>query len=401
MTTALGDDRIAPAASDGPDPATGQPRWRRAARVLRLWYGWLLIGVAALWLAYNVVRRAATGHWHWSILLDATPPIFLVAIPLLLLAASLAACGPRRRWAAVVALVGILPGIDQTGVNLNALRWSARHVPPGAIHVVSWNTNYWGMGNADPQAQLRFLKRKQADVYLLQEHVIWEPGSGEEGYYLLQDDAELRAEFPGYYIARRSELLTISRFPIVAQPLFGPAAQLPPGTRFSQVFARDKVLRTDLRIGDRVVSFYNVHVTVQTAIDLDLLSDTIDADAYYERKFNWREAEIQGLVDDLRTNPNPSVVSGDLNCTSAMGSLDPLRAVATDATHANRQLLPLTWRFDAPMTFRWDNPLAGLPLPFWRIDWTFTRGPVTVHRYDLVSAEALSDHRPQDIWLSF
>ncbi|MFV2084569.1 endonuclease/exonuclease/phosphatase family protein [Micromonospora sp. LOL_021] len=393
------------AASPAPSPTPPMtdrsgPRWRRAARALRRWYGWLLIVVAALWLGYNVVRRVTTGRWHWSILLDAVPPVFLVAVPLLLLGLSAAACGPRRRWAAALALAGLLPGIDQTGVNLHALRPGDRPVPASAVHVVSWNTNYWGMSNDDPQAQLRFLKRLDADVYLLQEHVIWVPGTGEVGYHPIRDDARLQAEFPGYHIVRRSELVTISRFPVVATPLFGPAAQLPPDAPFNQVFSRDKVLRTDLLVGDSTVSVYNVHVTVPTAIDLSILRPQVDPDAYFRRKFDWRQAEVQGLVDDLQANPNPSIISGDFNATSSMGTLDPLRAVAEDATTASRHLLPMSWRFNAPMTFQWDNPLAGLPLPFWRIDWTFTAGPVTVHRYELASAEYLSDHRPQHLWFS-
>jgi len=388
-------DDVAPPASP-PAP----PRWRRIARAVRRWYGRALIGAATLWLTYNVVRRIATGRWHWSILLDSAPPMFLVAIPLLLLAASTAACGRRRRWAAAIALVGILPGIDQVGVNFAALHPGSRPIPPGAVHVFTWNTNYWGMSNVDPEAQFRFLRKQNADVYLLQEHVIWVPGTAEVGYYPVQDDAKLSAEFPGYYIARRSELVTISRFPIVAQPVFGPAARLPADAPFNEVFARDKTLRTDLRIGSRVVSVYNVHVTVPTAIDLNFLNPQVDIDTYYRRKFDWRQDEVRGIVDDLKRNPNPSVISGDFNATSSMGTLDPLRAVATDATDANRQLLPLSWRFNAPMNFQWDSPLAGLPLPFWRIDWTFTRGPVQVHRYDLTSAERLSDHRPQDLWFS-
>ncbi len=394
-------DDIAPPVAPAQAPGIrDDPRWRRVARALRRWYGWLLVAGAALWLCYNVVRRATTGRWHWSILLDSLPPLFLVAIPLLLLGLSAAACGPRRRWAAALALAGVLPGIDQTGVNLHALRPDDRPVPAGAVHVVSWNTNYWGMSNEDPEAQYRFLKQQNADVYLLQEHVIWVPGTGEVGYYPIQDDAKLRAEFPGYHIVRRSELVTISRFPIVSTPVFGPAAQLPRDAPFNQVFSRDKVLRTDLRVGERTVSVYNVHVTVPTAIDLSIIRPQVDLDSYYRRKFEWRQTEVQGLVDDLRTNPNPSIISGDFNATSSMGGLDPLRAVAEDATTASRHLLPMSWRFNAPMNFQWDNPLVGLPLPFWRIDWTFTKGPVTVHRYDLKSAEYLSDHRPQDFWFS-
>jgi endonuclease/exonuclease/phosphatase (EEP) superfamily protein YafD len=392
--TAMIDEVVPPVEPPAPT------RWRRAARLLRRWYGWALIGLATLWLIYNVVRRAATGRWHWSILLDSAPPVLLVAVPLLLLAASAAACGPRRRSAAVIALLGLLPGIDQTGVNVAALRPGDRPVPPGAIHLFTWNTNYWGMSNKDPEAQFRFLRQQDADVYLLQEHVIWVPGTAEIGYFPVRDDAKLRAEFPGYHIARRSELVTVSRFPIVAQPVFGPAAQLPADAPFHEVFARDKTLRTDLRIGSRVLSVYNVHVTVPTAIDLNFLNPQVDMDSYYRRKFDWRQAEVQAVADDVRTNPNPSVISGDFNATSSMGTLAPLRELTTDATGAGRQFLPLSWRFNAPMNFSWDSPLAGLPLPFWRIDWTFTRGPVRVHRYELTSAERLSDHRPQDLWFS-
>ena len=393
MTTAI-EDVESPAVPPAP------PRWRRIARAVRRGYGWTLIVVAALWLIYNVVRRLATGHWHWSILLDSAPPVFLLAVPLLLLAAGVAACGPRRRWVVIIALLGILPGVGQFGFNGSALLPDARTVPPGAIHLFTWNTNYWGMSNTDPDAQIRFLKKQNADVYLLQEHVIWVPGTAEVGYFPVQDDARLRAEFPGYHIARRSELVTMSRFPIVAQPLFGPAAALPADAPFNEVFARDKTLRTDLMVGSRVVSVYNVHVTVPTAIDLNFLNPQLDIDEYYRRKFDWRQAEVRGVVDDLVSNPNPSVIAGDFNGTSSMGTLDPLRAVTDDATRHSRQFLPLSWRFNAPMNFDWDSPLAGLPLPFWRIDWTFTRGPVQVHRYDLESAEWLSDHRPQDLWFS-
>jgi endonuclease/exonuclease/phosphatase (EEP) superfamily protein YafD len=52
------------------------------------------------------------------------------------------------------------------------------------------------------------------------------------------------------------------------------------------------------------------------------------------------------------------------------------------------------------MNFRRDNPMAGPPLPFWRIDWMFRGGPVNVHRYQLRSTESLSDHRPPDFWFS-
>jgi len=375
------------------------PRWRRVAQMLRRVYGRAIIVLATLWLCYNLVRRIVDGRWAWSILLNSVPPLLLVLIPLLLLTLSALACGRRRQIAAVIAFAGLLPGIDQTGINWHALS-ASQTVPGGAIHIFTWNTNYWGMSNSDAEAQYRFMRSHNADVYLLQEHVIWIPGTGEVGYYRLDDDAKLAHEFPGYHIARRSELVTISRFPIVHTPRFGPAARLPAGAPFNQVFSRDKVLRTDMDVNGRTLSVYNVHVTVQTAIDLDLLAGGMDFDTYYRRKFEWRREEVQGLVEDIKTNPNPQFVSGDFNSTTAIADLDELRSIASDATAHSRQILPLSWRFDAPMNFQWNSPLAGLPLPFWRIDWTFTRGAVKVHKYELISSQALSDHRPQQTWIS-
>ena len=114
----------------------------------------------------------ATGRWHWSILLDSAPPVLLVLAPLVLAAAAAAACGRRRHWAVALAVAGLLPGVDQLGVYPAALLRDARPVPVGAVHLFTWNTNYWGMSNRGPEAQFAFLRRQNADVYLLQEHVV-------------------------------------------------------------------------------------------------------------------------------------------------------------------------------------------------------------------------------------
>src|SRR6266568_1488788 len=159
-------------------------RWRNAvmrttaAGRIRAGYGWFVLGAAALWLVYDLARRLSAGRWHWSILLDASPPLFLVGIPLVLLASSALARGRQRTLAAVIAVLGVLPGITQTGVNLDALSGARPTVPAGAIHVVSWNTDQFGMGNQDPEAKFTFLKQQNADLYLIQEHSKWTPGLG-------------------------------------------------------------------------------------------------------------------------------------------------------------------------------------------------------------------------------
>ncbi|MFJ4013808.1 endonuclease/exonuclease/phosphatase family protein [Streptomyces sp. NPDC090026] len=393
----------------GPGAGTAAPvpavrdegRARRTTRALRLWYGRLLLAAAVLWLVYAVVRWQVSGRWHWAILLDAAPPLALMAVPAMLLLASAAACGRRRPAAAGTAAAAlVLALLTGSGLNWPALFRTEAPVPPDALRVVSLNTQYWAVDSGEDRLYA-LLHRQDADVYLLQEHVRWQPGLGEDGYRRLDDDDRLREEFPGYHIARRGELLTVSRFPILATPPVGPGVELdraeaPP---FGTVFARDKVMRTDLRVADRVLSVYNVHITVQLAPDNLALFSGFDYDAYFRRKFAWRQEEIRGLEEDLRRNRNPVVIAGDFNTTAAMRDLDGVRSLARDALEANTDFLPLSWKFRAPAGFDWDSVL-NRPLPFWRVDWAFTAGDATAHRYSLRPTDGISEHRMQDLWIT-
>lgn len=387
---------------DHPDhPDRPESRARRTARFLRLWYGRVLVALAGIWLVYAVIRWLVSGRWHWSMLLDAAPPLFLVSVPALLLLAAAAACGRRRPWAAGLALPALLLGLTTgSGINWPALWRDQQPVPPGALHVVSLNTQYWAQATSVDRLY-DVLHRRQADVYLLQEHVVWDPDLGEEGYSRLDDDARLRAEFPDYHMARQGELLTLSRYPIVAQPPVGPGIALDadPSTTFEQTFDRDKVLRTDLRVGEEILSVYNVHVTVQIAPDLSPFSDEVDYDAYLQRKFRWRQEEIRGLEEDITRNDHPMVIGGDFNCTAAMRDLNGVRDLAGDAVRASTDFVPLSWKFPAPAGFEWDS-VFNRPLPFWRVDWAFTAGGVDVHRYEFLPTDGVSEHRLQDLWVS-
>ncbi|MFF3645461.1 endonuclease/exonuclease/phosphatase family protein [Streptomyces sp. NPDC002564] len=397
-------EQPAPAAPAAPadGPGVDEPgRGRRIGRLLRLWYGRVLLVAAGLWLVYAVVRWLVSGRWHWAILLDATPPVLLVAVPVLLLTASALACGRRRPWAAAASSAGLLLALTTgSGLNWPALWRDPGPVPPGALHVVSLNTQYWGKA-AGVDRLYALLHRQKADVYLLQEHVAWTPGRGEDGYIRLDDDARLRAEFPGYFIARRGELLTLSRFPIAAEPPVGPGAELDaaPGTPFNRVFLRDKVLRTDLRLGKKTLSVYNTHITVPLALDNLNPFSGFDFDAYFRRKAAWRKEELRGLERDVAGNGNPAVIAGDFNSTASMRDLDGLRATADDALRANTDFVPLSWKFNAPAEFEMSG-LFNRSLPFWRLDWAFTAGPVDLHRYDFRPTDGISEHRMQDLWLS-
>lgn len=387
----------APAPPGAPAPG----RARRIARGLRLQYGRALVAAAALWLVYAVVRWLVSGRWHWSLVLDVVPPLFLLGAPLLLLVASAAACGRRRPAAAALAGAALALALATgSGLNWPALWREPGPVPAGALRVVSLNTQYWAMAT-DSDRLLALLQARDADVYLLQEHVGWTPGLGEDGYWRLDDDAALRRAFPGYHLARRGELLTVSRFPIVAQYPVGPGPALTFGEKpdFGQEFAREKVLRTDLEVGGRVLSTYNVHITVPLALDnLNLLSD-FDHDRYLRRKHAWRQAEFAGLEKDVAANDHPVLIAGDFNATASMRSLDGLRDVAEDATPANPAFLPLSWKFASLGEFG-EDALFNRDLPFFRMDWAFTKGDATVHRYDFLPTDGISEHRMQELRLT-
>ncbi|WP_282694262.1 endonuclease/exonuclease/phosphatase family protein [Streptomyces sp. CC208A] len=407
MTTTLPPAGTDVPAGTGDPTGTGAPaavpervsgRARRTVRVLRLWYGRAVLGAAVVWLAYAVLRWLVSGRWHWSIVLDVVPPLFLLGAPLLLLVAAAAACGRRRPLAAVASGLALALALTTgSGLNWPALWREPGPAPAGALRVVSLNTQYWAMATGSDRL-IALLRSRDADVYLLQEHVGWTPGLGEDGYWRIDDDAALRRAFPGYHVARRGELLTLSRFPIVAQRLVGPGPRLTFGRKpdFGQEFAREKVLRTDIAVGGRVLSTYNVHITVPLALDNLNPFSGFDHDGYLRRKHAWRQEEFEGLERDVRANDRPLLIAGDFNATASMRPLRRLAEVAEDATPANPSFLPLSWKFASLGEFG-EDVLFNRDLPFFRVDWAFTKGGTTVHRYDLLPTDGISEHRMQEL----
>ena len=121
--------------------------------------------------------------------------------------------------------------------------------------MVSWNTEYWHAAGRTPTST-GCCAPQQADVYLLQEYLRY-PGGVPERIDALD---RLRAELPGYHIAFTGEMVTLSRYPIVGEHPIGVIDELePPDTDFPEYW-RYKALRTDIRIGDRVMSLYNTHI---------------------------------------------------------------------------------------------------------------------------------------------
>lgn len=365
--------------------AARRRRWCAGTRVL--------VGVAVVWLGFAVAQWLLSGHWWFWLLVDVLPPFLLLVVPALLILSVLVLllCRVRlpvsaRVWVVAAAVLAGVLGFDQSGVNPAALTGNPDGpAPAGALRVFVWNTQYWDQTD-NPDRFYAFLKAQHADVYLLQEYLNWDDSKDDQGALQVFDGARLRREFPGYTVVARGELLTLSRFPVVARPPVGPDRSIA-GTAvdWQTVFETAKVLRTDLAIHGQVVSFYNVHIPVH----LDTGRGIFHAGFYdYTRQADaQRQAQFTGLSGDVAANPHPTVVAGDFNTSPAMGDIDGLRGMMRDAITADSSWYPVSWQSSGWMSF-------------WRLDWTFTARGVRVHDYTFGDADGMSDHRPQHVVIS-
>ncbi|GAA1799519.1 endonuclease/exonuclease/phosphatase family protein [Luedemannella flava] len=362
-----------PAPAAPADSVTRPPRWRRAA-------GRVTLVATGLWLGYVVTHPFLSGRFWWMLLPDLAPPFLFVAMPLVLAAlVPLASCRRVRAVTALLATVALLAGVPQAGLRLPG---GAPTVPAGAIKVVSWNTQFWEQ-DEDPAAFYDYLRRFDADVYLLQEYLYFTDAPRP-----IDKLAEIKREFPGYEIVANSELITLSRLPIVSSRALDGSAWLsaergsapPPGTDFLPYWTT-KTLRTDIVVGGGTVAFYNVHIPVQ--LDGGRSPFTGRFYSVIREQSARREASWRALTADLDTVSGPALVSGDFNSTSAMGELDVLRDRLRQQEVTSGGLYPSTW----------DARGHG----WWRLDHVFAGGSLDVYTYDIRDSAGLSDHKAQEL----
>ncbi|MFC7308118.1 endonuclease/exonuclease/phosphatase family protein [Streptomyces monticola] len=337
--------------------------------------------LAVTWLAFVLIHLALTGRTWLGNVTDVVPPLLYAVAPLALLLGLPWTAGPRR-WTALVTTAALAIGLSaEAGVNWHALTAPAPPAPPGsAMRVLAWNTQYWDQDD-DPDVLYRYLRAQRADVYLLQEYLHWPARTPQR----IDQLAAVRREFPGFHIAVRGELLTLSRFPIVrTTPLRG--RDLPADPSPWPEFWAVKALRTDLRVHDRELSVYNLHWDTPIGDSRNPLSAGFHRQV--QEQHQRRAAHLRALTHDLTRNRRPTLVAGDFNSTPASGDLREIRSLLSDATPAQRDLLPAS--------FRTDGLIPGL----WRLDWVFTGGGVRVHRYRFTDAQGLSDHEAQSLVVS-
>ncbi|MFY1690219.1 endonuclease/exonuclease/phosphatase family protein [Plantactinospora sp. WMMB782] len=356
-----------------PDPGTAgaRPRWSRRTRGLLV--------AAVLWLGYALLQPVLSGRWWLMQLPDLAPPLVFLLVPLLLAALAWTARGARR-LVALVAAAGLVAGAGNLGINWYALGDPPPPAPPGAIRVVSWNTSYWHQSE-DPADFYTFVKSQPADVYVLQEYLYHDP---DRMWMVEYDDlARLRQEFPGYHIYAVGELVTLSRFPISAsRPLWVDAEMPELGNEWPDYW-KVKTIRTDLAVGDRTLSVYNVHLQVS----VDTSAEPVELIRDSRGRFDNRRLQYRAIADDVAANPNQSLVVGDFNTSPSMSETRDFDGLVEDAIRADRSFYPVSWQTQGP-------------LQLWRVDRAFTTPGLTVHEYDLVDPRGRSDHALQRMQLS-
>lgn len=329
----------------------------------------LLVAATAAWTTFLLLHLLLVDRWWPWLIFEATPPLAVVTVPLFLLTLVPLARQMRGLLSVILVLV-LLAGILLAGYG-PAWADTATGAPRGTtVKVFAWNTNYWDQGK-DKDAFYAFLRQQDADIYLLQEYV---HRRGEP--VRIDDSARLRTEFPGYQMSVEDELVTLSRLPIVAE-YHHPV----PGTGMEWFKKVTHSQRTDIRVGGRVVSFYDVHLPVPFRIEGNPLGGSFYR-AHEEQDVR-RLSELHKLRADLAGNPHPAVLAGDFN--SPWMELSPLGADVRVHVPTGSLVPPGTW------------PASVYLLPrLWRLDWLFTTGDVTALDYRFGSGgEAFSDHAPQ------
>ncbi|GAA1858468.1 endonuclease/exonuclease/phosphatase family protein [Myceligenerans crystallogenes] len=355
----------APSAPAATAESGTRPSWRPRVSAT-------VLALAVLWGTYALAGALLAGRWWVWNGLGLAPPIAHVAVPVLLAAVELAAGARRRRVFAATALA-LAAGLTQTGLVPYQPAPEPAATAGRDVVVVGWNTFSWEQEN-DPRGFYDYLRSLDADVYMLQEHQ--HAAAPDDRPAPLDDLDRVRRELPGYTAVAEGEFLTLSRYPVTASSALAPDDLPPPRTDWPEYWDV-RALRTDVRVGDRTLSLYNTH-----APDLfNVNRSPFQADFYEELadSASRRTSHLGELRDDLRRNPHPVVLTGDLNVQPGSADLrwyDGLR----DAARGGADRYPATFP-------------AGLAL--WRLDWMFTSDDVGVLDHDVLpDAAAFSTHRP-------
>ncbi|MQM25502.1 endonuclease/exonuclease/phosphatase family protein [Glycomyces albidus] len=368
-----------PETNPEPDAATEPRRRRLGVR--------LAVGTTAFWALFLLAHLVLSGRvWWWS-LIEMVPPFALLVPPLLLgLCAVRIRRGIRwRLWTVHAALLAIAYPI--AGLNLSALVTGGGDDGAADLEVFTWNADYWHYRWDDADAFYDYLLEQDADVYLLTEYL-----TRTDRVEIIDDEAALREHFPDYELVIASEMVTLSRYPVVESKALDTEALIdeddpgaPPADDPWREYWTTKILRTDLDVDGQIVSMYNLHlsVPVPTGEASPLSGEFYE---YVRAQYQRRSSQFTILNEDIDANPNPVFVGGDFNSTILSAGIASMRdrLECPDPDSA----MPVSW------------PAIRFPFPkWWRLDWVCTSEGLEVTHYEIVSGEGLSDHDAQTVGL--
>lgn len=353
--------------SDAPATPGGRAR-RRWCLGTRL----LVLGTV-VWALFLVSHWLVASHWWVWLVVEALPPATFVVVPLAMLAVSPLA-RPVRRWLPLCLVALISVGLMLTGVRLPTTDGTPAS---GDLSVFAWNTDTWEMSDGT-EAFYDYLRRQDADVYLLQEYLYWG-----DGPVRIDHGERLSQEFPGYEVVTEGELVTLSRVPVVATH----RRDVPAGDG-NWYWQGAKAQRTDVLVDGATVSVYNVHMPVPYRWHQNPL--TGEFLGFVREQYDRRDREFSALRADLSGNPHPALVVGDFN-SAWVPTLVP---VAPELRHHDPDTG--SW-WDRWWPTSW--PTDTYPFPrLWRLDHAFTTPGIGVDSYALVDSR--SDHRAQELQVS-
>ncbi|GAB3222373.1 endonuclease/exonuclease/phosphatase family protein [Glycomyces halotolerans] len=362
-------------ATETGDEAAPRRRWCWATRIV--------VAAAIAWSAFLIAHLLLAGElWWWSVAEMIPPPA--MALPPLVLAIAGIWIARGARWRVeVTAAASALLVAPMLGVNPGALFDGESDAGDAELTVFSWNTDYWHTRFNEPGEFYDFLLDQDADVFLLTEYL-----TRTDRVVPIDDEEALREHFEGWHIAIASEMVTISRFPIVEQRALDTTGLIAPGDPGAppeddwDAYWTTKILRTDLDVEGRIVSMYNLHLSVPVPTD----GAGVFRGEFWDNvraQFDRRAAQVDVLVEDLESNPNPVLVAGDVNSSAVSGAIATLKD-HLDCPDPDGEVYPASW----------PKRRFGFP-ELWRLDWACVGGGAAVTDYRFTDEADLSDHEPQ------
>lgn len=341
------------------------------------------------WLVFIVLHLLFTGKtaiWNFP---GSLPTFIFVLIPLIFLIVEILQ-RKRRITGILAALLSIFLGASQLDINLFPVKEVSRSGQCREITVFNWNTCYWDQFK-DRDHFYEFLKKQQADIYILQEYLHnskdWRYPSNEKQvedadsaklfsicsvvpgftphYVAIDEISRLAQVFPGYHIRSHLQFVFISRFPI----------------KDSYPDYSEQYAVADVDIDGRLVRVFNVHML------LHIKPGNPFVPSFYRelrQRYEARSLAIKNLYQDIEETQIDYIIAGDFNATKAMGVMNGLLKEHVDAVNYSSTLIPFSFEFKG--------------LKFWRFDYVLApkaSETLCFKSFQNLDPEGLSDHDPQ------